>query len=43
MVKELYGKFGFEKTSEDASGNSVWKLETGSYVTKNTHIAVNVQ
>ena len=41
MVKELFGKFGFKKVSEDENGNTVWKLKTTGYELKNNHILVN--
>ena len=41
MVKELYGRFGFEKQSEDEAGNTVWKLAVEGYEDKNTHISVS--
>ncbi len=34
MVKDLYGRFGFDKISEDENGNSVWELQVGSYENK---------
>ncbi len=41
MVKEFYGMQGFEKISEDADGNTVWKLSVNeSYKNKNTVIKV---
>lgn len=40
MVKELYGSFGFEKLSEDADGNTVWRLETAGYTPKNHVIKI---
>ena len=40
MVKELYGFFGFEKISEDESGNTVWKLDVDSYEKRNHVIRV---
>lgn len=40
MVRDLYGSFGFEKQSEDADGNSVWKLKTAGYQQKNQVIKV---
>ena len=40
MVKELYGTFGFEKISEDADGNSVWKLATAGYEPQNHVIKI---
>ena len=43
MVKNLFGRFGFEKTYEDSKGNTDWRLETAEYTPKNTHIAVNMQ
>lgn len=42
MVKELFGKFGFEKISEDENKNAVWKLGTDGYTAKNSHIHVNM-
>ncbi len=43
MVRELYGKFGFEKVSEDDSGNTIWHLDIDDYTKKNVHISVNMQ
>ena len=43
MVKNLFGRFGFEKICEDSKGNTDWRLETAEYTPKNTHIAVNMQ
>ncbi len=40
MVAQLYGTFGFEKLSEDADGNSVWKLRTQEYQNKNDVIRI---
>lgn len=40
MVKELYGFFGFDKISEDESGNTVWQLEVDSYKNRNQVIKV---
>ena len=40
MVKELFGRFGFTKVSDDG-GNTVWRLDTGSYADRNTHININ--
>lgn len=41
MVKELYSLFGFEKTSEDNDGNTVWEFAIKGYKNKNTVIKVN--
>lgn len=41
MVKDLYAKFGFEKISEDETGNTVWKLSTAGYQKQNHVIDVN--
>ncbi len=41
MVKELFGDFGFDKVSEDADGNTVWRLKTDGYSNKNKAIKVN--
>ena len=40
MVRELFGAFGFAKQSEDADGNSIWKLDTSGYTPKNTVIQI---
>lgn len=40
MVKELYGSFGFAKTSE-TDEETLWELETAGYVPKTKHIQVN--
>ncbi len=40
MVAQLYGTFGFEKLSEDADGNSVWRLPTAGYENKNEVIQI---
>lgn len=40
MVKELFGSFGFAKTS-DESGNTVWELETDGYKPYTKHISIN--
>ncbi len=42
MVAELFGTFGFTKISEDADGNTAWKLQTADYTPKNEVIAVAV-
>lgn len=31
MVKDLYGRFGFEKISEDEEGNAVWQMSVDGY------------
>ncbi len=41
MVKDLYGKFGFAKKSEDAEGNTVWELQTEPYQKQNHVIKIN--
>ena len=41
MVKELFGRFGFDKVSEDENGSTVWRLSVGGYENKNSHIGVN--
>ena len=41
MVKEFYKGLGFEKVSEDAEGNTVWKLGiSAGYGDKNKYIEV---
>ena len=42
MVAELFGTFGFTKISEDADGNTAWKLDLADYQPKNEVIAVAV-
>lgn len=42
MVKDFYELQGFEKVSEDETGNSTWKFEiTDDYKNKNNYIKVN--
>ena len=41
MVREFYKRMGFELISEDENGNTVWKLDLGSYVPKNPAIEIN--
>ena len=42
MVKDFYKIQGFEKESEDAEGNSIWKLNIeNKYENKNKYIKVN--
>lgn len=43
MVKNLYADFGFEKVSEDADGNTEWKLLIDGYNNKNNVIKVNTE
>lgn len=40
MVKELYGSFGFTKTSE-TDEETLWELETAGYKPKTNHININ--
>ncbi len=41
MVRELYKTFGFQKVSEDETGNTQWRLELESYEKQNRFIAVS--
>ena len=41
MVRDLYERFGFTKTSEDEAGNTVWELALETYENKN-HV-INVE
>jgi Ca-activated chloride channel family protein len=41
MVRDLYGKFGFTKVSEDEEGNTVWELLTENYQVQNHVIRIN--
>ncbi len=41
MVKDFYGRMGFEKIDEDAEGNTTWKLDLSSYTPKNPAIEIN--
>lgn len=43
MVKDFYGRMGFEKLSEDEAGNSTWRLETAGYENRNQAIEVTDQ
>lgn len=36
IVKEFYGRFGFEKTREESDGGSTWILETAVYEPRTT-------
>ena len=40
MVRDLYERFGFTKTSEDEAGNTVWELALETYENKNHVIRV---
>ena len=40
MVRELFGTFGFEKISEDESGDTVWQMAVSGYMPKNHVIEV---
>ncbi len=40
MVKELFGAFGFAKTSEN-DGNTVWELDISGYEPHTKHIKIN--
>ena len=40
MVKDLYGRFGFDKISEDENGNTVWELPVEGYEVQNKVIKV---
>ena len=40
MVREFYGRMGFELASSDDNGNTVWKLDTNSYVPKKPAIEI---
>ena len=40
MVREFYGHRGFQKIKQDEEGNTVWELETASYILKKPPIKV---
>ncbi len=40
MVRELFGSFGFEKISEDESGNTVWEMNVSAYEDKCVYIDI---
>ena len=40
MVREFYATMGFEKTSEDTDGNTIWSLDVSSYKPKNPEIEI---
>jgi len=41
MVRGLFQSFGFEKVSEDETGNTVWQLAVSGYAPKNHVIEVS--
>ena len=41
MVREFYGKMGFERISTDDEGNTIWKLDVSAYEPKNPAIDIN--
>lgn len=41
MVRDFYERMGFSKCSEDEKGNTVWKLDAGSYQPKNPAIEIS--
>ena len=41
MVKDFYGRMGFQKTDEDSSGNTVWKLTLKEYSFR--HPAIDIR
>jgi FkbH-like protein len=38
MVREFFGRFGFEKACEDIEGRAEWVLDTGTYVRRSVFI-----
>ena len=40
MVKDFYDRMGFDCVEEDAQGNTVWRLDVGSFIPVNTAIMV---
>ena len=40
MVREFYAGYGFEKTAEDADGNTTWRLELAAYNPRCPHIKI---
>jgi FkbH-like protein len=42
MVKDLYGRLGFSKLSEDSDGSSRWQLALKDYVAQPTPIEVEI-
>ncbi len=40
MVRDFYAGFGFEKVSEDETGNTVWKLAVDAYQPKPLHMTI---
>ncbi len=41
MVKDFYSRMGFSPVEQDENGNTVWRLETGSYTPKNPAIDIS--
>ena len=40
MVREFYAGYGFEKTAEDADGNTTWRLDLAAYNPRCPHIKI---
>lgn len=40
MVKDFYQDMGFELSSQDGQGNTIWRLNTGSYKAKKPHMTI---
>ena len=40
MVREFYAGYGFEKTAEDADGNTTWRLNLAAYNPRCPHIKI---
>ena len=40
MVRDFYGRMGFEKDDEDDQGNTTWRLELKDYINRNQMIEI---
>ena len=40
MVREFYAQFGFAKVTEDADGNTEWRLDVSTYAPKHPHMKI---
>ena len=40
MVREFYAGYGFEKTAEDADGNTTWRLDLAAYKPRCPHMKI---
>jgi predicted enzyme involved in methoxymalonyl-ACP biosynthesis len=41
MVRDFYGRMGFEKISQDENGNTEWRLDLSTYEPHKPSIIIN--